>query len=231
MPSLNIGGKSMRLVGAAVLALLAIGTFPFNSRVLSTSPGLFLAALSAALLFFAYKVVAHPKAAAMVDTERPGIPTSRVFAEDSQAKAVVLSALAPPLPAPDSPSKFVVLPSMPDITKAREVSAFVVGERFVTVYDDLKTVSELRDGVHIPLRHIFAASVYRTAIQQMERLFTLEAGEDGTIRFCIFERDGAHAQIGEGGPLLELAVFESAVVNLVCKMSGIPAEAVRKVKP
>lgn len=41
--------------------LLAIGFFPFNIRMLTTAPGLMLGALSAALVFFAYRVLTHKK--------------------------------------------------------------------------------------------------------------------------------------------------------------------------
>lgn len=51
----------MRIVGALVLALLAIGIFPFNIRILATAPGLMFAVMSAALVFFAYRVVTHKK--------------------------------------------------------------------------------------------------------------------------------------------------------------------------
>jgi hypothetical protein len=51
----------MRIVGALFLALLAIGFFPFNLRILTTAPGLMLAAMSAALVFFAYRVLTHKK--------------------------------------------------------------------------------------------------------------------------------------------------------------------------
>lgn len=51
----------MRIVGALVLALLALGIFPFDMRILATAPGLMFAAVSAALMFFAYRVVTHKK--------------------------------------------------------------------------------------------------------------------------------------------------------------------------
>jgi hypothetical protein len=49
----------MKYVAAAVLFILGVGIFPYKLRVLFTSGGLVLFALSAALLFFAYRIATH----------------------------------------------------------------------------------------------------------------------------------------------------------------------------
>lgn len=61
----------MRFVGALLLVILGIGFFPFNARVLTTWPGLFLAALSVALVFFAYRLATSSKKTPVSEASLP----------------------------------------------------------------------------------------------------------------------------------------------------------------
>lgn len=61
----------MRFFGALLLVILGIGFFPFNARVLATWPGLFLAALSVALIFFAYRLATSSKKNPVSDASFP----------------------------------------------------------------------------------------------------------------------------------------------------------------
>lgn len=61
----------MRFIGALLLVILGIGFFPFNARVLTTWPGLFLAALSLALIFFAYRLATASKKISVNEASLP----------------------------------------------------------------------------------------------------------------------------------------------------------------
>lgn len=204
----------MRFVGSVLLALLGVGIFPFNTRVLSTAPGLVLALVSAALLFFAYRAATHGR-------KRAQAP------EDAGADPCKPSAGQPGAAAAES--DFVILPTMPDITKSKPRSGYMVGERMLMFFENPDSIAKTQGGVDLPLKHRFAASVFNGVTKRMERLFTLETGFTSEVFFCAFERSGSHTNLGDGALLSNLRTFEAAVVNSVCTQHGVHSDAARAI--
>ncbi len=204
----------MRFIGALLLAVLGIGIFPISTRTLFTPTGIAFAALSLALIFFAYRLATHKKKSA------PSEP-SRGHSEGDAGK--------PTQQVPDEVSDFVVTPSMPDITKSKPLSGYMLGTRMLMFFQEPQTVAKLPPGSALPLKYLFAASVFDSATRKMERLFTLETGFTSEVFLCAFERNGSHTNIGDGALLNNLRTFESAVLALVSKEWGVPVDHARPI--
>jgi len=148
------------------------------------------------------------------------IPLSRVVEPPQPASA--------PAADPEG-SDFAITPAMPDITRSKPVSGFMVGTQFLMFYEAPQPVAKRHAGISLPLTYLYAASVFDSTTRKMVRLFTLETGFTDDIFLCMFDRTGAHANLGEGAPLANLPTFEAAVVNLVCKTTGTLPQAARRV--
>jgi len=193
-----------RCSGAPLLLLLGIGIFPFNTRALFTGGGMLLAGMACALLFFAYRLATHK-------AQVPRVPGAEPAGQQQDPTAVASSPT----------SEFVLSPSTPDVTKCKPLSGFMIGSRMIMFFKDPRPIGATQAGIDLPLRYLFAASVFNGTSRQMERVYTVETGFTPEAFFCAFERSGTHVNLGSGAPVANQQSFESAVLKLLCEEHGV----------
>ena len=124
---------------------------------------------------------------------------------------------------------WVLLPSLFVAAFVGDQCGYMLGTRMLMFFQEPQTVAKLPPGSALPLKYLFAASVFDSATRKMERLFTLETGFTSEVFLCAFERNGSHTNIGDGALLNNLRTFESAVLALVSKEWGVPVDQARPI--
>ena len=116
--------------------------------------------------------------------------------------------------------EFEMTPMTPDCFKRKPVSGYLVGKVMVLFFEAPEPLAKADLPVGLPMKYLFAATVYDSAAEKMTRIFTLETGMTPDVFFCAFERTGAHTNIGPGGGMMRLSGFENSVLSIVCKETG-----------
>lgn len=118
-------------------------------------------------------------------------------------------------------------PTMPDIHGHPPVSAFTLGSLCVSFHESPRSIAQ-RLGMQSSKRFLLAARVFAPRARTDHEVYSLEVGITGELHFCCFGTSGDHDNLGDGGQLTSLSVFEAAVINAVCQSRGLaPAMAKR----
>ncbi len=107
------------------------------------------------------------------------------------------------------------------------MSGFKVGRLLVLFFESPEPIAKFED---IPLKYLFAATVYDSVGEKMIRVFTVETGVTPGVFFCAFEPTGEHKNIGPGEVMTRLRGFEDAVLRVVCRMADVKSYSVLNVE-